>query len=276
MIVRYEWHPTPNYSTPQYHKQIALHTSEGATTMSSLANWVCQAASQVSYHFCIDNVTKGLAYQFVDTEYKSWAQAAYNPNGLTACFCTPSGASSGWNRDKWLNDQMLAMENMAAVVGDQARKYGIPLVAINTSQAQAGAMGVCQHFNYGSAGSNHTDCGQGFPLDVLIDLAKGGSAPPVSQPVPKYREEYQSMLVTFGSDGRASLPVPAAVKAIRFTSGDDTLLNINWVGSGESSRDYETSQQTRSDVNMPKGQTGVVLVTRRSGSAPVYCAWIAS
>src|SRR6516225_7591599 len=175
-MVTYEWHPSPNYSTPQYHDQFALHTSEGAQTNASLANWLTDPASQVSYHFSVDNKTRGVAYQYVDTSKKSWAQAAYNPYGLTGCFCTPSGAAQGWSRADWLA-QDTALETMAAVVGEQCRRYGIPLVALTSGQAQAGERGVCQHVNYGAAGSNHTDCGPGFPMDVLLDLARGDTPP---------------------------------------------------------------------------------------------------
>jgi hypothetical protein len=82
------------------------------------------------------------------------------------------------------------------------------------------------------------------------------------------------MLITFGTDGRASLPVPGNVRAIRFASSGNASLNVNWIGVSGSSQNFDLSQQTKQDVNIPKGQTGILLVTLKAGSEPVYCAWI--
>jgi N-acetylmuramoyl-L-alanine amidase len=269
--MRYEWHPSPNYSTPQYHDQIGLHTSEGATSNPNLAHWLCQSASQVSYHFSVDNVTAGLAYQYVDTSKKSWAQAAYNPNGITACFCTPSGASSGWSRDYWLNTQMRAIENMAAVVGDMSRKYGIPLVALTSSQAQSGARGVCQHFNYGPAGSNHTDCGNGFPMDVLIQLAKGQAPAP---PKPKLLDQEDlSMLIEFGSDNKANIPLPNNVISLRLVCAQGGTVVVRWMETGKSERRTLT-ETTRWDYTIPSDQKGFAQIEDEGLQGPLYVTWI--
>jgi len=275
ITVRYEWHPTGNYSSPQYHDQYGLHTSEGATTRGSLRNWICNPDSQVSYHFAVDNESSGVCDQYVSTDYKSWAQANYNPYALTGCFCTPSGASSGWSRDYWLKNEMVAIENMAAIVGDQCRKYGIPFVALNSSQAQAGQPGIAQHMNYGAGGSNHHDCGQGFPIDVLIDLAKGAGAvtPPKPKPVYPYGEDIEMQLV-LGDDGKAALGIPKYAGHLRLVCAQGGTVRVEWVNSSVATREYDLNDKARVDVPCGIGSNGSCIIYAGDARGPVSATWI--
>jgi len=115
---------------------------------------------------------------------------------------------------------MQAMENMAAIVGEQARKYAIPLVALNNSEAQSGKRGIAQHMNYGSMGSGHHDCGGGFPIDVLIQMASGSPVPEPTPPQETFsigaREDDFMGMVKPGESSYA--PVPKNVTHIRLFS----------------------------------------------------------
>lgn len=179
MAINRIWKPSPNYSSRggSAVRLITVHTSEGATTNQNLANFICQSSAQASYHISVDNTSSGVCYEYVSRPNKAWAQCNANPVAVTGCFCTPSGASSGWSRDYWLNNQMTALKNMAQWVKEESDYWGIPLKALTDSEAQGSGKGVCQHENLGSWGCGHYDCGPGFPMDKLLELA-GGTAPP--------------------------------------------------------------------------------------------------
>ena len=39
---------------------------------------------------------------------------------------------------------------------------------------KGGQLGVCQHVDLGAAGGNHWDCGSGFPMEHVMEMAAGG------------------------------------------------------------------------------------------------------
>lgn len=168
------WMPSPNNSGRggSAITQVTFHTTEGAQTGESLGNWVCDPASQVSYHSAVDNTEPGVVFRYVDTANKAWAQAAGNPFACSVAFCTPSGAASGWNSSKWLSMPWM-LDNAAAIAKTFCNLHGIPVKKLNNSQAQNGERGISQHLNGGSAWSNHSDCGSGFPIDDMINRING-------------------------------------------------------------------------------------------------------
>jgi N-acetylmuramoyl-L-alanine amidase len=170
-----KWYPTGNYSSRGGSDvdQLTFHTSEGSDKGENLAGWIQNPASQVSYHAAVDNYSPGVVFRFVDSDSKAWSQAAGNPFALSVCFCTPSGAASGWSRDTWLAKPAM-LDNAAAIGRTFCDWYGIPMTPLNASQAQSGARGISQHVDGGSSWSNHHDCGPGFPEDVVIQKMKGG------------------------------------------------------------------------------------------------------
>jgi hypothetical protein len=94
---------------------------------------------------------------------------------VSAELCCPSGASSGWSRADWLARPTM-LENCAAWVAEECARFGLPVVALSPAEAQGAGRGVCAHRDLGVWGGNHSDCGNGFPMDVVIDLA-GGHVP---------------------------------------------------------------------------------------------------
>jgi hypothetical protein len=175
------WFPSPNNSGRGGSSivQVTFHTSEGAQSIESLANWICDPVSQASYHAAVDNTEPNVVGRYVDTDAKAWSQAGGNPFCLSVCFCTPSGAASGWSREKWLSQGWM-LDNAAAIAKKFCDMYGIPITPLNASQAQSGARGISQHVDGGSSWSGHHDCGPGFPEDEVIRRMKGqgGSTPP--------------------------------------------------------------------------------------------------
>jgi hypothetical protein len=192
------WKPSPNYSSRggSAVRLITLHTSEGAQTNQSLWNFISQASAQVSYSISVDNVNANECFEYVSRGNKPWSQANFNPVGVTGCFCTPSGASSGWSRDTWIKNMDRGISSMAAWVAEEARHFGIPIVALSPSQAQGSGRGVCMHRDLGPGGSNHHDCGSGFPMDLLIARAKGGGGSAATPP-PATEEDMAASVATY-------------------------------------------------------------------------------
>lgn len=185
MAVTRAWAGSPHFNSGGLNRRvIAFHTTEGSTTCESLRNWLQNPSSKVSYHFAVDmSHGDNWAMQYVRDGDRAWAQANYNGQALSICFCTPSGASSGWSRSTWLSKGPM-LTAAARLAGELSRQFGIPLVGLNNSQAQGSSKGLCEHKNFGSGGGGHHDCGPGFPMDEIIKRAGGSATAPPSQPPP--------------------------------------------------------------------------------------------
>jgi N-acetylmuramoyl-L-alanine amidase len=176
--------PSPNYSSRggASVRLIVLHTTEGAQTIESLGSFFGQSSSQVSSHVGTDNKSATIIGEYVKRGNKAWTGGNANPVAVQCEMCTPSGASANWTRDYWLNQQKTMLNATAAWVAEEAAFYGIPIVALSASQAQGSGRGVCQHKDLGAWGGGHVDCGPGFPMDYIINTAKGvGTTAPDSR-----------------------------------------------------------------------------------------------
>jgi hypothetical protein len=63
---------------------------------------------------------------------------------------------------------------MADWIAEEAKHFGIPITDLSSSSAQSGGRGVCYHSELGSSGCGHSDPGSGFPLDKVLEWARGG------------------------------------------------------------------------------------------------------
>jgi hypothetical protein len=168
------WIPSPNYSSRGGTKVrlIVLHTAEGARTYQDLGNFFKNPSSGVSSQVGIDN-TPNTVGEYVSRGNKAWTQGNANPMSTSAEMC----AFASWSRDTWMNSYREMLNNTARWIAEEAAYFGIPIVKLSASQAQGGSAGVCQHRDLGSWGGNHSDCGNGFPIDDVLAWAKG-TAPP--------------------------------------------------------------------------------------------------
>jgi hypothetical protein len=169
------WMPSPNYGTANPGKiKGALHTTEGADTIQSLGNWFGQSAAQCSSHHGADNYTTTFgAYVFEDDT--AWTQGGMNGVCVSIELC----GYASYSRDTWLGSKLKLTQNASRWVRYMSDKYGIPMIALNSSQAQdSWTKGFCQHVNFGSKGSGHHDCGNGFPMDKVLEWAKSGTTQP--------------------------------------------------------------------------------------------------
>lgn len=165
-------------------KLFVLHTQEGDGTAQSLANYLQNAASQVSYHYSADN--KSLI-AVVDTDRYSWSVLNANPYTINYCF---AGSRAAQSRQVWLDKFGVAIDTAAYIFVRDARQYKFTQIdVIGWDQIARGEMGATDHMGItkGLGIGNHTDCGPNFPWDVFAQAVmkyRDGTAPPPAQAPP--------------------------------------------------------------------------------------------
>jgi len=168
------WTPTGNYSGGGGKRLIVIHSMEGFTGANGAYDCAkyfqtdCGASSQV----CIDN-NRGKVWECVTRGNGSWTQCQYNSVSVS---CEQSGYAS-WSRDYWLNNREPQLRNIAEWIAEESSHFGIPIQDLTASQAQGGSWGVCYHSELGSAGCGHSDPGGGWPIDKVLEWARGGGTP---------------------------------------------------------------------------------------------------
>jgi hypothetical protein len=170
--------PSPNYSSRggAAVRLIVIHTAEGARTIQELGNFFASSSSQVSSHVGIDD-TPGVIGEYVQRPQKAWTAANANPVAVQAELC----AFAAWTPADWQqHPNMLA--NCAQWIAEEAAYFSVPLTKLTPAQAQGAGRGVCQHADLGSWGGGHWDCGTGFPIDQVLDMARGGGTDEMGYP----------------------------------------------------------------------------------------------
>ena len=118
------WMPSPNYSSSRSRNQIlCLHTSEGATTVSNLGNFLSQPSAGVSYQVAFDDLSPYQIGEYVKPHNKAWAAMNANDWGEHGCCCTPAGGAN-WSRTEWLTHDIM-LRAAGAWLGEEAARYGI-------------------------------------------------------------------------------------------------------------------------------------------------------
>lgn len=157
---------------------LCFHTQEGGGTADSLARYLDNPASGVSYN------TVGDAAELIDVvpfDRSPWA--ALGANGRADHFCF-GGSFSAWSRQQWLDCGML--DNAAAWLADRAQARGLPIAYVGTDGVRTGAPGVIGHVDWtrGAGEGTHTDPGPNFPWDELIARAQRFTNPPTPTATP--------------------------------------------------------------------------------------------
>jgi hypothetical protein len=150
---------------------IVLHTAEGARTIESLGGYF-QGNVGASSHVGADDKVNTIG-EYVKRPNKAWTQSNYNAAAVSIELC----GFASWSRSEWLNNHANMLDNCARWVAEEAAHFGIPITKLSESQAQGGGRGVCQHVDLGAGGGGHHDCGSGFPIDDVLDMARGGAGP---------------------------------------------------------------------------------------------------
>jgi hypothetical protein len=157
---------------------IGLHTQEAHGTDETLAVFLDNPQSQVSYHFICDDDS---GIRIVEDSEAAWCMLGGNYRSLNLCF---AGSAASWSRADWLShDNMLRIG--AKQVADWCAAYGIPMTRLDTSQVRTGK-GIIDHYQWtiGAQDGTHTDVGNGFPWDVFLGYVTGGAPVAQAAPVP--------------------------------------------------------------------------------------------
>jgi hypothetical protein len=198
MALKRVWIPSPNYSSRGGAdvRLIVVHTAEGALTIESLGSWFQNPSAGCSSQTGADDKANTVG-EYVKRPDKAWTQANFNPVATSIELC----GFASWSTAEWdKHPNMLA--NCAAWIAEEAAHFGIPITRLTAAQAQGSGRGVCQHVDLGAGGGGHWDCGSGFPMDRVLDMARGGSTGSTT-PLPEPPEGTVSLAVTTMSDGRA-------------------------------------------------------------------------
>jgi len=179
MALKRVWIPSPNYSSRGGSgvRLIVLHTAEGARTIESLGNFFASSSAGVSSHAGADDKANTIG-EYVKRSNKAWTQANANPVAVSIEAC----GFASWSTSEWQNNHGNMLNNIAAWIAEEAKQYGIPIKKLSSGEAQGNGRGVCQHRDLGSWGGNHSDCGNGFPMDDVIRKAGGVVTGGPSQP----------------------------------------------------------------------------------------------
>lgn len=139
-----------------------LHTQEGNGTAESLAGYLQNPASGVSYHYTVDN--NGVVCDVVDTDYCSWSVLDANPISINLCF---AGSRAGWSRQQWLDLMGRGIEIAAWLAVQDGRKYGYPTTVIAPPYRRGPGISDHNYVTQVLGMGTHTDVGPNFPWDVF-------------------------------------------------------------------------------------------------------------
>jgi hypothetical protein len=171
------WIPSPNFSSRGGAgvRLVCLHTAEGARTIESLGGYF-QGNVSASSHTGADDKVNTVG-EFVKRDQKAWTCAEFNPVAVQIELC----GFASWSQSEWLNNHSNMLNNCGLWIAEEAAHYGIPITKLTASEAQGSGRGVCQHVDLGARGGGHHDCGSGFPMDHVLDIARGGASPAQSK-----------------------------------------------------------------------------------------------
>ena len=192
---------------------IVLHTAEGARTIESLGNFFSNPGAQASSHAGADDKVNTVG-EYVARPDKAWTQANANPYCVSIELC----GFASWSTAEW-DQHPNMLDNCAKWIAEEAVAFNIPVRRLNAGQAQSGSRGVCQHVDLGAAGGGHWDCGDGFPMDRVINMALGGPAP-VPEPEPEDEDVANYTICAAHGDGNQYVTDLVSTKRL-ITNTDD-------------------------------------------------------
>lgn len=145
-----------------------IHTFEGNDlSAEAMARYQLSPAAAGSYTLVID--ANGRTARENDDEFIPWAAAwTANRNGHHISLA----GRAAFTRDQWLA-RAAQLDKLAEVIAAYGTQYGYPPVMRFAGDLQAGKWGVSTHAEASAAWheSDHTDPGDGFPIDVVLTKA---------------------------------------------------------------------------------------------------------
>jgi hypothetical protein len=226
---------SPNYSSRGGARvtTIVVHTAQGALTYQALGNFFASPSAGVSSHVGIDD-TPSVIGEYVTPDRKAWTASSANPWSVQAELC----AFAEWSPAEWSNHPVM-LDNCAAWIAEEAARFGIPIVGLDPAGAQnPNVAGVCQHADLGAMGGGHWDCGPGFPIDDVLDMARNGRPEPEPEPPPVNLEDYPVNFILIDSGASYLVDTRSGFFAANIpqVSGGEPLPVIDHKGAADSVR----------------------------------------
>lgn len=202
---------------------VVVHTAEGARTIEGLGGYFQLASSQASSHVGID--ASGVE-QYVPYSESSWTLRSGNSISDNAELC----AFAQMTREQWLSeetvtfyhrvlrrnvtvdDPMEVLRRTAAWIAERCATRDIPLRKLTPAEVAEGKAGVIGHVDWtrGARDGTHTDPGDGFPWDVVMELA-GAATATATNPAPREETDVLENIEVHGSGGfRRIVPIGKA------------------------------------------------------------------
>ena len=142
---------------------ICIHTTENDFTGSAegVANY--QIRNRSSYHVLVDASGRRLRCNTDD-----WTAWATGNRGNDVLLHLAFVARARFTRQQWLGQDAL-LRSGARYMAHWCHVHRIPVTALTPSQLRSGARGITTHDGTRIAwgGTDHTDPGAGFPMDVV-------------------------------------------------------------------------------------------------------------
>jgi hypothetical protein len=208
-----------------------LHTAEGARTIESLGSFFANPSAGVSSHTGADDKA-GIIGEYVKRGNKAWTAANANPVAVQMELC----AFASWSADEWHRHPNM-LSNCARWIAEEAAYFGLPITKLSPSAAQGSGRGVCQHKDLGSWGGSHHDCGSGFPMDHVLELARSGGEAEMGYP--EWYWQWAKWYLTTDRDPSNRPPAaPATIPAWAWDANDEVLGVSNRYGMTGGERDW--------------------------------------
>lgn len=143
---------------------LVLHTTEGEGTLEDLRSLF--ESEEASSHYASD--PHGRIAQYVKDEFKAWTECNFNPVGLSL----EQIAFASFTRTHWFHERHDQLEAAAKFLVYGHIHYGVPIRKGEVSGGGIVRDGVVQHKDLGLIGCGHTDCGDGYPQEYVMLLAR--------------------------------------------------------------------------------------------------------
>lgn len=200
-----KWVPSPNFSSPQGVRHIAIVDHIMAGTLAGTDSWFANPASQVSSHFGVGK--NGETHQYVDLKNAAWANGVVaRPNwpllipGVNPNYYTVSIEHEGYSGDVMPEAQYQASLAL--------HRWLIELLGLGVTRDT-----IIGHYRIDSV--NKASCpGSGFPWDRLFKDLKGGDAPLKVAALLFSKEDYWAGTDVASKNGNCALFIRPADRSV--------------------------------------------------------------
>lgn len=149
---------------------MVIHTTEGhdykgLKDLKGLGSWFDNPAASASSHVATDK--EGNIARYVADAKKAWTCASFNSVSLNI----EQIGFAKFSTKLWIS-RMKQLKATAKVLAYWSVKYHIPLYKGKVKGSKVVKAGVLRHSDLGAAGGSHHDPGRGYPLALVLRMAR--------------------------------------------------------------------------------------------------------